>query len=136
MFEAVVMYTITALLTLFTPGAVQLHCLCWEYRHRPLGPVAGISRAKYLCSHTVEWWEENRDCREVQLLPLYCQAEHITQGSSKSTFTVLLPSNSPHLSKGLQDKSVTAASCFKGSATVASKKIYTGRLNQVKLLGK
>lgn len=118
MFETVAMYTISALLTLCTPGAVQLHCLSWEHRHRPLGPAAGIPRAKYLCSHTVEWWEENRDCREVQLLPLSCQAGHTAQGSSKSTFTVLLPSNSLHLSKGQQAKFLTAASCFKASASV------------------
>lgn len=121
MFETVGMYTITALLTLCTPGAVQLHCLCWEHRQRPLGLAAGIPRAKYLCSHTVEWWE-NWDCREVQLLPLYCQAGHTAQGSSKRTFTVLLPSNSPHLSTGQQAKFVTAASCFKGFAIVEVRK--------------
>lgn len=83
-FETVAMYTITVLLTLSAPGAVQLHWLqmCWEQRHRPLGPIAsnrqwGIPKAKWLCSHAAVWWEEKRDCREAQLFPLYCHAGHI-----------------------------------------------------------
>jgi len=62
---------------------VQLYWLRlrWEQRHRPLGPTApnqqrGIPTAKWLCSDAALWWEERRDCREAQLLPLYCHAEH------------------------------------------------------------
>lgn len=121
MFETVTMYTITALLTLFTPGTVQLHCLCWG--HRPLGPAAGIPRAEYLCSHIVEWWEENRDCREVQLLPLYkVRQDTLHKEAARAPSLSFCPITPLTLAKGQQANFMTAASCFKGSATVAVRK--------------
>lgn len=89
----------TILLTSSAPGALQLRWLqlCWEQRHRPLGPIAsnqqwGIPEGKWLCSDAAVGWEERRDCREVQLLSLYCHAGHMLH---KEAGKVPSPSSSP-----------------------------------------
>lgn len=108
-FETVAMYTIAVLLTLPAPGAARLCWLqpCWG-RGTGLWGLHRLSsdREPQLQSGCAAMLRRagrrTRAARGAAASPSLSHRTHVAQGSSKGAFTSLLPSNSPHLSKGKQ----------------------------------